>query len=130
MVKKPRGNTILCIENEEDIRSFACKVLELEGYRCLQAEGSDVALRLLDSETINLIMLDLKLAEDDGWQILKKIKENPKTAVIPVLICTALRDEAQQERALNMGAVDYLIKPLSANILREAVFRILPIMTR
>ena len=127
MAKKSRGNTILCIEDEEDIRSFACKVLELEGYHCLQAEGSDAAFRLLEIEEIDLIMLDLKLTEGDGWQILKKILENPKTAAIPVMICTASFDEALQERAQNMGTVDYLIKPLSADILREAVFRVLPI---
>lgn len=127
MVKKPGDNTILCIEDEEDIRSFACKVLELEGYRCLQAEDGREAFRLLKKEKINLVMLDLKLVEADGWQILEKIKNNPKTAAIPVVICTASFGEVQEKRALNMGAVAYLTKPLSADMLRQTVQRILPI---
>ena len=130
MVKKTRGNTILCVEDEADIRNFACKVLALEGYRCLEAETEDEVFRLLDEEEVNLVLLDLKLFESDGWQILEKIKNNPKTSAIPVIVCTASFGQPQQKRASNMGAVDYLIKPLSANALRNAVSLVLPIKGR
>jgi len=125
MVKKTRGNTILYVEDEADIRNFACKVLALEGYRCLEAETEDAVFRLLDEEEINLILLDLKLYKSDGWQILEEIKNNQKTSAIPVIVCTALFGQQQQERASSMGAADYLTKPLSANVLRNAVSRVL-----
>lgn len=127
MGKKTRGNTVLCVEDEADIRSFACKVLTLEGYRYLEAETEEEIFRLLDEEDINLVLLDLVLVECDGWEILEKIKENPKTSAIPVIVCTASFGEPQQERALRMGAADYLIKPLSASVLKTAVARILPV---
>ena len=130
MVKKRTGNTILCVEDEADIRSFVCKVLALEGYQCLEAETEEEAFKLLDEKDINLVLLDLKLSESDGWQILEKIKSNPETSAIPVIVCTASFGQPQQERAFNMGAADYLIKPLSANVLRNAVSRVLPIKRR
>jgi len=127
MVKKTRGNTILCIEDEADIRSFTCKVLALEGYHCLEAETEDAVFRLLDEGEINLVLLDLKLVKSDGWQILEKVKNNPKTSAIPVIVCTVSFGQPQQERASSMGAAGYIIKPLSANVLRNAVSRVLPI---
>ncbi|HEY97492.1 MAG TPA: response regulator [Dehalococcoidia bacterium] len=78
MVKRKRGNTILCIEDEADNRNFACKVLALEGYRCLEAETWEDTFRLLDEEDINLVLLDLKLFEHDGWEILEKDKREPE----------------------------------------------------
>ena len=130
IVRKIRGNTILCVEDEADIRSFACKVLTLEGYHCLEAETESEVFRLLDEKDINLILLDLKLFEYDGWEILEKIKKTPETSAIPVIVCTASFGQPQQERAFSMGADDYLIKPLSANVLRNAVSRVLPIKGR
>jgi len=127
MVKKIKGNTILCVEDEADIRSFTCKVLALEGYRCLEAETEDEVFRLLDEEDVNLVLLDLKLFEFDGWQILEKIKKNQKTSAIPVIVCTVSFGQPQQDRASSLGAADYLIKPLSANVLRNAVSRVLPL---
>ena len=126
MVKKRKGNTILCIEDETDIRSFACKVLNLEGYHCIQAETSEKALGLLEEESIDLVLLDLKHIGSAGWQILESIKNNPETSGTPVIVCTTSFGQLHQERALSMGAVDYLFKPLSANALRKAVSRVLP----
>jgi len=127
MAKKTKGNTILFIEDEKDIRAFACKVLELEGYKCRQAKTADEALYLLTKEKIDLIILDLKLHDSDGWEVLQKLKTTPETAAIPVIICTASPIQHLKERALKIGAIDYLVEPLSANVLREAISRVLPI---
>jgi DNA-binding response OmpR family regulator len=127
MVKKTRSNTILCVEDETDIRNFACKVLTLEGYRCLAADTEEEIFKLLDEEDINLVLLALILVECDSWEILEKIKKNPKTSAIPVIVCTTLFGEPQQERAFRMGAADYLVKPLSASALKTAISRILPV---
>lgn len=127
MVEKRKGNTILCVEDEADIRSFACKVLDLEGYYCLEAPTGREALQLLETETIDLVLLDLKLVDSDGWEILKKIKSNPGTRTISVIVCTASFGQPQKERARRMGAAGYMVKPLSANSLRNEVSRVLPL---
>ncbi len=125
MAKKDEAKTVLCVDDETDILVFACRVFELEGYRCLQAATGDEAFRAIKNHEVDLVVLDLRLAENDGWSIMEQIKSNPETSAIPVIICTASFGEPQRERALNMGAADYLVKPLSAAALRDAVARAL-----
>jgi len=127
MIKKPDGNIVLLIEDDADIRTFACRVLELEGYICLQAETGDEAFKLIMGNKVNLVLLDLRLAENNGWMILKKLKKDAETSPIPVIVFTASLGEQQRASALKMGAADYLIKPLSANVLRDAVACVLPL---
>ena len=125
MTEQPRRKTILVIEDEPEVRNFASRVLELEGYRVLQAEHSEEGVRLLREGRINLVLLDLRLPGHDGWGVLKQIKGEPELSAIPVIVFTASARVSRQERALKMGAADYLIKPLSAARLRKAVARIL-----
>jgi len=127
MIKSPEDNTVLIIEDDADIRTFARRVIELEGYICLQAETGDEAFRLIREKNVNLVLLDLRLAEENGWLILAQLKSNKETASIPVILFTASFGEQQRASALEMGAADYLVKPLSANVLKDAVARFLPL---
>lgn len=117
--------TILVIEDEPDVRNFASRVLELEGYQVLQAENGDEGLRLVKRGKISLILLDLRLPKKDGWKVLEQVKGDPVLSGIPVIVFTASAAIPQRERALSLGAADYLVKPLSAASLKEAVARIL-----
>ena len=125
MVKRPRRKTILVIEDEPEVRNFASRVLELEGYRVLQAEDSEEGVRLLRESRISLVLLDLRLPGHDGWAVLEQMKGEPELSAIPVIVFTASARVSRRERALKMGAADYLVKPLSAAKLRKAVARIL-----
>ena len=127
MIKKPEDNTVLIVEDDADIRTFARRVLELEGYICLQARTRDEAFRLISEKNVNLVLLDLRLADENGWLILTKLKSSTETASIPVIVFTASFGEQQRASALEMGAADYLVKPLSANVLRDSVARFLPL---
>jgi DNA-binding response OmpR family regulator len=121
MAKELKGNTVLVIEDDTSTRTFACRVLELEGYHALQAETRDEGLRLVKENKVDLVLLDLRLPDNNGWVILEEIKNDPVLSVIPVLVYTASFGESQKERALAMGADDYLIKPLGAAGLKKAV---------
>ncbi|MCK4274049.1 MAG: response regulator, partial [Dehalococcoidales bacterium] len=61
MIKKPEDKIVLIIEDNADIRTFASRVLELEGYTCLQAETRDEAFLLISENKVNLVLLDLRL---------------------------------------------------------------------
>ena len=113
--------TILIIEDEAEVRNFASRVLELEGYRVLQAENGDIGLRLVRKSRVALVLLDLRLPGRDGWAVLEQLKDDPKLSSIPVVMFTASAALAQRDKALNMGAIDYLVKPLSAARLKEVV---------
>lgn len=113
------------MEDDAAVRKFAARVLELEGYRVLQAEHGDAGLRLARSIGVDLILLDLRMPGRDGWSVLEEVKSDPELTAIPVVVFTASAAESQRERALRMGAADYLVKPLSAASLNEAVTHIL-----
>jgi len=125
MEKTPETKRILIIEDEAEVRHFASRVLELEGYHVLQANDTKEGMRLVREGRISLLLLDLRLPKRDGWTVLQQIKSEPELSAIPVIVFTASAGVSQQERALSMGASDYLVKPLSAASLREAVTRIL-----
>ena len=125
MVKKRKIETILIIEDEVEVRNFASRVLELEGYHILQAKDSEEGMMLVKGVPVSLVLLDLRLPEYNGWEVLEQIKSEPEISEIPVVVFTASAGASQQEKALKMGATDYLVKPLSAARLRETVARVL-----
>jgi DNA-binding response OmpR family regulator len=124
MARKHRAETILIIEDEADVRTFASRVLELEGYRILQAENGDTGLGLMRETQVALVLLDLRLPERNGWAVLAELKSDAALSAIPVIMFTASA-AAQRDRALNAGAADYLTKPLSAASLKTAVANVL-----
>lgn len=125
MAKRSERKTVLIIEDDADVRNFASRVLELEGYEVLEAEDKDNCLGLTRGNKIALVLLDLRLPRHDGWAVLERMKSEPGLSEIPVIVFTASAGAPQHDRALAMGAADYLVKPLSAAKLREAVARIL-----
>ena len=125
MAKAHEIKTVLVIEDEANVRNFASRVLELEGYHVLQAGDGEEGIRLVRENPISLVLLDLRLPKSNGWAVLEQIKSEPGLSAIPVIVFTASAGVSQRERALKMGADDYLVKPLSASRLRKAVARIL-----
>jgi len=130
MSKGCHKKIVLVIEDGADVRSFASRVLELEGYHVLQAENGDEGPRLVRESQVDLIVLDLKLPGVDGWSVLEQLKSDPELSSIPVVVFTASAAVSQREKALKMGATDYLIKPVSAITLRETVARALCLKRR
>ncbi|HEY41333.1 MAG TPA: response regulator [Dehalococcoidia bacterium] len=116
---------ILIIEDEEDIRDFAARVLELEGYRVLQAVNGSEGLRMLRQYPVSLVLLDLRLPDCDGWALLTELKGDPHLSRVPVVMFTASAAESRRSQALAIGAIDYLVKPLSAARLKETVHNVL-----
>ena len=125
MAKSHKTKTILIIEDEAEIRNFASRVLELEGYGVLQAEDGSEGMRLVIWSRPSLVLLDLRLPKRNGWTVLEQMKNDSGLSAIPVIVFTASAGASQQERAQSMGAAAYLVKPLSASSLKKAVARIL-----
>ena len=125
MVKKRKIETILIIEDEAEVRNFASRVLELEGYHILQAKDSEMGVMLVKEGPVSLVLLDLRLTEHNGWEVLEQIKSEPGLSEIPVIVFTASAEVSPREKAFEMGATDYLVKPLSAAKLRRTVARAL-----
>lgn len=125
MSKKRRIQTVLVIEDEIDIQNFISRVLELEGYYVLKAADGKTGMEIFRDNSIDLVLLDLRLPGTDGWSVLREIKHTPELSEIPVVVLTAIAESSQRRRTLRMGATQYLIKPLSAHGLSKAVAAIL-----
>jgi DNA-binding response OmpR family regulator len=121
----PARKTVLIIEDEADIRQFASRVLELEGYRVFEAGDGHTGLELLRENRVSLVLLDLRLPGPDGWWVLRTIKQSPELAPIPVIVLTAIAEPVQRKKTLSMGAVKYLVKPLSAGSLSRNIAGVL-----
>jgi DNA-binding response OmpR family regulator len=125
MIKKREAKTVLIIEDDVDIQKFASRVLELEGYRVLNASDGERGLDIVRENPVALVLLDLRLPGRDGWSILREIKHNPELSTIPVVVLTAIAETVQRKRTLRMGATRYLIKPMSAHSLSKTIASIL-----
>ena len=113
--------TILVIEDEIDIQTFVSWLLALEGYKVNAASTGEDGLKMARDGGANLMLLDLRLPGRDGWSVLAEMKGDTELADIPVVIFSASAAVPQKEKAIKMGAVDYLVKPLSAETLRNCI---------
>ena len=102
--------TILVVEDEATLQKALNDVLVQEGYNVLSALDGLKGLELAKNGKPDLILLDIILPKIDGFEILKKIKEDQKTSAIPVIILTNLGDINDIQKALDLGATTYLVK--------------------
>ena len=121
MKKGHKQKTILIIEDDVEIQAFSSKVLALEGYGTLVARSGEEGLLLLRENKADLLLLDLRLPGQSGWDVLKEIRNDPEIRTIPIIVFTASAAILQRMRAIDMGATSYLVKPLSAAQLKNAV---------
>ena len=101
---------ILIVEDDKFLRELIAKKLLKEGYEVEEAIDGEDGVRKTKEVMPDLILLDLILPGIDGFEVLKRIKEDEKTAFIPVVILSNLGQKDEIEKGLNLGAVDFLIK--------------------
>lgn len=106
---------ILVVDDEEDILDLIAYNLKKEGYTVICAETGEKALE--EALAADLIILDLMLPGIDGLEVTRRLKENPQTRSIPILMLTAKGEEADIVAGLELGADDYVTKPFSNRVL-------------
>lgn len=118
---------ILIVEDEKDIIKMLDYNLKKEGYATLSSRNGEDAIEIAQVEHPNLIILDLMLPGIDGLEVCKTLKNNSKTASIPVIMLTAKSQESDKVVGLELGADDYVTKPFSP---RELIARIKAVLRR
>ena len=101
---------ILVIEDDKFLLKIIKKKLSSEDYQLIQAMNGEEGLRAAREEKPDLILLDLVLPEMDGFEVLKKLKDNPTCSNIPVIILSNLGEKEKIDKGLKLGAADYLVK--------------------
>lgn len=101
---------ILIVEDDKFLRELIAKKLQSENYQAIEAKNGEEGVQKIIVEKPDLILLDLILPGIDGFEVLKKAKENPQTAEIPVIVLSNLGQRDDVEKGMGLGAVDFLIK--------------------
>jgi len=101
------GQYILVVDDDDDFRETLSEVLTEAGYPVQQAENGEVALARAAEEAPGMVLLDLKMPVLDGWGVMERMRENPKSAAVPILVLSAYGFEWEAEL---LGAQGYIPK--------------------
>ena len=121
-----KNKRILVVDDEQDLCEILSFNLETEGYHVDTANSAEEALEM-DVPSYHLLLLDVMMGGMSGFQMAKKLKENPVTANIPIIFLTARDTENDTVTGFNLGADDYISKPFS---IREVMVRIRAVLRR
>lgn len=118
------SNKILITDDDRSIAELMRLYLEKEGYECILAENGKKALQKFESESPDLIILDVMMPEMDGWQVCREIR---KTSNVPIIMLTAKGETFDKVLGLELGADDYMVKPFET---KELIARIKAVLRR
>ena len=118
---------IWCVDDDSTIRDIEVYTLRQTGFEAEGFESGDCVLEALEKSVPDLIILDIMMPGTDGSALLKKLRENPETRKIPVIMATAKGTEIDRIQGLDAGADDYLVKPFGV---MEMVSRVKAVLRR
>ena len=104
---------VLVIDDEDDIRELCRVNLEFEGFQVFDAANGPIGLAAAARHRPDVIFLDLMMPQMDGWDVLRRLKEDDATAHIPVVLLTARTGEDDQMRGWQEGILEYVSKPFN-----------------
>ena len=113
----PSKGRILHVEDNADNRHLVRRVLEAEGYEVIEAANGTQALDYLNSQYVDLALLDINMPDIDGYTLATRIRATPKFAGLPILAMTANVMRGDRERSLQAGCDGYIQKPIDIDIL-------------
>jgi phosphate regulon transcriptional regulator PhoB len=116
---------ILIVDDEKDIVELVAFNLEKEGHGALKAYDGERALQLARAKAPDLVILDLMLPGIQGIEVCKRLRRDPATALVPIIMLTARGDEIDRVLGLEVGADDYVTKPFSVKELMARVKAVL-----
>lgn len=119
-----RKVSVLVVDDDVRILRMMQRILELEGYRVLNATGGEAALNVFDEETPDLVLLDIMLPDIDGYTVCRRVREFSQ---VPIIMVTAKDNVEEKVEGLDAGADDYVAKPFSSG---ELVARVRAVLRR
>jgi DNA-binding NarL/FixJ family response regulator len=112
---------VLVIEDEPEMRRNLLTILKLEKFHALGAENGKVGLRLAKAEQPDLVLCDVMMPELDGYGVLQALRQDPATVTTPFIFLTARGEKVDQRSGMDLGADDYLTKPVARADLLSAI---------
>lgn len=119
-MEKGRVERLLVVDDDIHVQKTVKRAAEAAGYEVVQATDGAVGLEMATTRPFDLILLDINLPRMDGRDVLKRLKENPGTLDVPVLVYSGRADENDRRVVLELGAEDCIEKPFDlATLLRK-----------
>jgi len=112
---------ILIVDDEASNILFLKSILEIEGYIVFTANSGMQSLNFIKQNRPDLILIDIMMPTMDGIEVLDKIKSNPETKDIPVIIITASMEDKYKEESIKLGASAFITLPISRQVILEIV---------
>lgn len=116
-----RGGTVLVVDDDQANLALMSRLLERDGYAVETARDGVAAIALLEQRRYELVLLDVMMPGLSGFDVCRRIKENPVTRLIPVVLMTGLQDRESRLTGITAGADEFLSKPLDSAELRARV---------
>jgi len=113
---------VLVVDDEKSLRDFVRRNLEVRGYKVLTASNGLEAMALFQNENIQMVIMDIMMPHMDGLEATRRIRQESR---VPIIILTAMGEEADKVRAFDLGADDYLTKPFGVGELLGRVKAVL-----
>jgi CheY-like chemotaxis protein len=104
---------ILVVEDERDIRELIVISLQAHGFRCIEARNGEDAIAMARISNPDLILLDIRMPKLTGYEACEVLKHDPNTSHVPIVFLSAKGQEAEIRRGIELGAVEYITKPVS-----------------
>ncbi len=111
-VNRGRALTVLVVEDDRDIRELVRVLLEIEGYRVIEAENGLEGIEAARLHEPDAILMDMSMPVMDGCRSTKSIRAHPRLAAVPIIACTAFNRWEWRGKAILAGCTDFLPKPL------------------
>jgi phosphate regulon transcriptional regulator PhoB len=121
------SSRVLIVEDEPDIRELVVHHLKREGYQVSVAASGEEALRQVQASPPDLVLLDLMMPAMNGLEVCRRLRQDPVTASLPIVMLTAKGDEIDRVLGLEIGADDYVVKPFSP---KELLARVRAVLRR
>lgn len=113
---------VLIVDDEEDMRDMVQMYLENAGFTCIQASGGKDTYRIIQEQNIDLILLDIMMPNEDGFQVCEKVREKTN---VPIIFLSAKAEEWDKVKGLQLGGDDYIVKPFSPGELTARIHAVL-----
>lgn len=112
---------MLVVDDDRMARMLAAQCAKLQGHAVTMAEGGAHALQLLQSQTFDVVLLDLMMPDVDGFEVLRRMQADARLRGIPVIVVSGADETERVARCIEMGAVGHLAKPVDPELLATRV---------
>ena len=116
---------ILIADDKLEVVELVRATLEGEDYQIVDASNGKEVLGKIRLEKPDLVLLDIIMPKMDGFEVLSKLKKDPQTKKVPVIMLTAKGQKLDKEKGIELGARDYIVKPFSPSVFLTKIAEIL-----